>query len=124
MNILKINIILLLCVFCFTSSCQFQKKESDNTRISNQKIIQEIGTNVMELDSSITTIFQDSQNNYWFGSERQGAYYYDGKRLVQYTTKDGLGGNRIREIKEDNLGNVYFDCWSDIYKFDGKPSDS
>lgn len=53
-------------------------------------------------------VYQDSKNVYWFGSFETGVYRYDGKELVNYTTKHGLLNNRIDEIKEDDLGSIYF----------------
>ena len=35
-------------------------------------------------------------------------YRYDGKTLVNFTTKDGLDNNRIGGIQEDKAGNIYF----------------
>lgn len=68
-------------------------------------------------------IYQDSNNVYWFGSWETGVYKYDGKTLINYTTKHGLYTNRIDDIKEDKWGNIYFTGMnqnSTITKFDGK----
>lgn len=65
-------------------------------------------------------IFQDQQNNYWFGTMDQGVFKYDGKKLIQFTVDDGLCSNRIRDIQEDHLGNMFFDTGEGISKFDGK----
>ena len=46
-------------------------------------------------------IYQDKKNVYWFGSWETGVYKYDGKELVNFTTKHGLIKNRIDEIKEE-----------------------
>jgi hypothetical protein len=65
------------------------------------------------------------KNIYWFGSWETGVYKYDGKTLINYTTKHGLLNNRIDEIKEDKFGNIYFasaNATSSISKFDGKIS--
>ena len=80
------------------------------------------GDIVAELGKSIMLIYQDKNNNYWFGSWETGVYKYDGKELVNYTTKHGLLNNRIDEIKEDQLGNIYFvsaNASSAISKFNG-----
>jgi ligand-binding sensor domain-containing protein len=84
----------------------------------NQKTA--IGDTVSELDKTIFVVFQASNNDYWFGSDGQGVFRYDGKTIVHFTTKDGLCNNRIREIKEDKSGNIYFTTGSGISKFDGK----
>ena len=61
-------------------------------------------------------------NIYWFGSWETGVYRYDGKTLINFTTRHGLSNNRVDEIKEDKSGNIYFTgCHpnSTISKFDG-----
>lgn len=58
--------------------------------------------------NNIMVIYQDSKNNYWFGSWETGVYKYDGNKLINYTTQHGLFNNRIDEIKEDKFGNIYF----------------
>src|SRR5690606_30517876 len=68
-------------------------------------------------------IYQDKKNTYWFGSWETGVYRYDGKTLINYTTKHGLYTNRVDDIKEDKSGNIYFagmNSNSTIRKFDGK----
>ena len=81
------------------------------------------GDTISELGSSITVVYQDKNYNYWFGSWDTGVYKYDGKEIVNYTTKHGLLNNRIDEIKEDKFGHIYFvsaNKTSAISKFSGK----
>lgn len=78
------------------------------------------GDTVTELSNNIMIVYQDKRNNYWFGSWKDGVYRYDGKTIVHYTTKHGLSDNRVDEIKEDKLGNIYFNTSKGINKFDGK----
>lgn len=80
------------------------------------------GDTVPELGSSIMAVYQDKKDVYWFGSWETGVYKYDGKALVNFTTKHGLLNNRIDEIKEDKFGNIYFasaNATSAISKFNG-----
>ena len=80
------------------------------------------GDSVTELGKSIMVVYQDKKNNYWFGSWETGVYKYDGKQIINYTTKHGLINHRVDEIKEDNSGNIYFvsaNATSSISKFDG-----
>jgi ligand-binding sensor domain-containing protein len=80
----------------------------------------QIGNPVSEMSKSIFIVFQDKKNTYWFGSDGQGVYRYDGKTLVRFTTKDGLPNDRIREFQEDKAGNLYITTLRGISKFDGK----
>jgi ligand-binding sensor domain-containing protein len=81
------------------------------------------GDTVKALGSNIMVVYQDKQNVYWFGSWETGVYRYDGKTLINYTTKPGLPSNRVDEINEDNSCNIYItSCHphSTIAKFDGQ----
>lgn len=100
------------------------------TSCNGQTAVNKINTNshiegdtVNELGSNIMVVYQDKKNNYWFGSWKTGVYKYDGKTLINYTTKHGLFTNRVDEIKEDKTGNIYFAGMNPnatITKFDGK----
>jgi hypothetical protein len=81
------------------------------------------GDTVAELGSNIMVVYQDKRMNYWFGSWQTGVYKYDGKTLIQYTTKHGLFTDRVDDIEEDNAGNIYFSGMNPngtITKYDGK----
>lgn len=103
------------------TSCSGQ----DNSTVANRTITEQelsigIGDTVSELDQTIWIIFQDKNNHYWFGSDGQGIYRYDGKTILRFTTKDGLLNNRIRGIQEDKFGNVFISSLGGINKFDGE----
>lgn len=73
-----------------------------------------------EINKIVLSIFQDRNDNYWFGTNA-GAYRFDGKSLILFTTKDGLFQNQIQEIQEDLLGNIYFGTGGfGVSVFDGK----
>ena len=115
---MKLNILLFLAILTLFTSCNGQ---TSNQKKSTDQFV--IGDTVKELGSSIMVVYQDKKNVYWFGSWETGVYRYDGKTLINYTTKHGLPNNRIDEIKEDKSGNMYFiSCHphSTIAKFDGK----
>jgi hypothetical protein len=80
----------------------------------------ELGAVVQELSDSLLIVFQDGQHRHWFGSNGEGAYRFDGKTLVRYTTADGLIDDHIRQIQEDGSGNLYFNTSGGISKFDGR----
>lgn len=73
-----------------------------------------------EMSKNIMLVFQDRNNNYWFGSWLQGVYRYDGNAITHFTTKDGLADDRVNGIQEDKAGNIYFTTSSGISKFDGQ----
>jgi Two component regulator propeller len=80
----------------------------------------EIGEAVAELDPTILHIFRARNRDYWFGSDGAGVFRLVGKKLIRYSTKDGLANNQIRGIQEDDAGHIYFRTLGGISKFDGK----
>jgi ligand-binding sensor domain-containing protein len=77
------------------------------------------GEVVTELGKGVMYVLQTKNNDYWFGSNDNGVYRFDGKTLVNFSTKDGLASKRIRGIQEDKAGIVYFTTYEGISKFDG-----
>jgi hypothetical protein len=71
------------------AACTAARDQSSSPTSPSQVAQGEI---VSELDKAIWHVFQAKNGDYWFGSHDQGAYRYDGKTLVKYTTKDGLSG--------------------------------
>lgn len=117
---MKLNILLFLAILTLLTSCNGQPQKKITEHFIEQFVK---GDTVKELGRSIMVIYQDKKNIYWFGSWETGVYRYDGKTLINYTTKHGLPTNRVDEIKEDKSGNIYFNsCYphSTITKFDGK----
>lgn len=103
------------------TSCSGQNTSSvSNSSRNEQQPSIAIGDTVFELDKNIWIIFQDMNNHFWFGSDGQGVYRFDGKSILHFSTKDGLLNNRIRGIQEDKLGNVFITSLDGINKFDGQ----
>ena len=91
---MKLNILLFLSTISLLTSCNGQ---TSNQKKNSDQFIK--GDTIKELGKSIMVIYQDKKNVYWFGSWETGVYKYDGKELVNFTTKHGLIKNRIDEIK-------------------------
>jgi ligand-binding sensor domain-containing protein len=98
---------------------QDQKSKPDHTP-NDKKAPVATGEIVSELGKSVMYVFQAKNNDYWFGSNDRGVYRYDGKTLVNFTTKDGLVSNQIRGVQEDKAGHIYFTTYEGISKFDGR----
>jgi ligand-binding sensor domain-containing protein len=115
---MKLHILLFLHISVLLISCNGQNANQPKNHAPSID-----GDTVKELGSSIMVIYQDKKNTYWFGSWKTGLYRFDGKTLINYTTKHGLHNNRVDDIKEDKSGNIYFSGMnpnSTITKFDGK----
>ena len=73
-----------------TISCSGQNKSK------TVKSEDSFGTIVTELPQRIWAIFQDKNDNYWFGSNGYGVYMFDGNTITKYTKEDGLIDDAIR----------------------------
>jgi len=102
-------------VFFILLSCQGSRSTSEkgvNDSFPQTK-------NTFELDDRIWQVFQDSRGDFWFGSNGNGLYRYDGKMLSLYTEEAGLIDNTIRDIQEDKYGNIYIGTPTGVSKYDG-----
>lgn len=96
----------LIAVLIFFSSCNAQSNSRRDT-------VEEPGKNLWY-------IFQDKENRYWFGTDGDGLYCFDGKTTLHFTKKHGLCDNQIRGIQEDRSGNLYIHTVRGISKYDGR----
>lgn len=71
-------------------------------------------------NSPVTSILQDRVGNYWFGTDQDGLFRFDGKFLVQWQEKDGLCNNQVRKIQEDQAGNIWVGTANGVSRFDGQ----
>lgn len=78
-----------------------------------------IGDTVAEMHPAIWVIFQDKAGDFWYGSDGNGVYRYNGENLINYTSDHGLPNDRIREIKQDSKGLIYINTLGGVSKFDG-----
>jgi ligand-binding sensor domain-containing protein len=95
-------------------------EQKANSTSTHQKTAVAKGQTVSALGQSVMYIFQARNDDYWFGSNDRGVYRFNGKAIVNFTTKDGLASNQIRGVQEDKSGNIYFTTYEGISKFDGK----
>lgn len=114
----KFKIIVWCIVLLMASSC-YDKNPLLKTK-TPQIIRNPIGKAATELDNRIWAVFQDRNEHYWFGSNGNGLFYFDGKDLINYTSEDGLIDNTIRSVQEDSTGNLFFETPEGVSKFDGK----
>lgn len=109
--------LVLLYTLTLSGACSEQNQHK-NTGPDNRAA--SIGKVVSALDQQIWSIYQDQDQNYWFGSNGSGVFLYDGTMLRQFSTEDGLADDQIRQIIGDSTGNVYFDTPQGVSKFDGQ----
>lgn len=69
----------------------------------------------------VWTITNDKQGNLWIGTIDAGVWMFDGKTLINYTMKNGLGSNGIWTIYRDKNDKLWFGTDSaGVYIFNGK----
>lgn len=114
--ILKTTLILsVLTAFC---SCNGQnQKLTENKTEQIVSII--VGDTSSSLGKDLDCILQDKKGNYWFASNGEGVYLYNGKMLRHITNKDGLCSNFVLSIQEDINENLWFTTRDGICQFDG-----
>ncbi len=106
-----------ICLLIILTSCKIQDKSGENITHKNPDTE---GLTTATMDQSIWVIFQDRNNNYWWGSNGSGVYRYDSNEIVQITTNEGLVSNQIRGIQEDQSGNIYFDTPTGVNRWNGQ----
>lgn len=104
-------------IFCFSSNCLSTAQTNNSTNLIGPTIA--TGDTVNNISNNIMVIYQDMKNNYWFGSWQDGLYRYNGNTIIRFTTQDGLPDNRVEEIKEDKLGNIFFNTSKGLCQYNG-----
>jgi ligand-binding sensor domain-containing protein len=73
-----------------------------------------------QIGEYVTSVFEDSKGNLWFGTNGNGIARYDGEKLKYFTTKDGLPSDRVTGIIEDSNGIFWLHTGEGVSKYDGK----
>ena len=116
---MKLTTILFFSTLTLLTSCIGNiPKSKTNSDILQEQFIR--ADTVTKLGKHLWYVFQDTKNNYWFSSNGEGVYCYDGKTIVNFTTKHGLANDTTRQIQEDKKGNIFIATFGGISKFDGK----
>ncbi|MGL5890653.1 MAG: ligand-binding sensor domain-containing protein [Bacteroidia bacterium] len=113
-----LNAISLFCILTGLSFCNGQEQHPTENKPPQLSVFS-LGETVTNLGKDIGCIFQDRNNNYWFASNGQGVYRYDGKTLTNITDKNGLCSNFVTRIEEDINGNLWFSTRDGICRLSG-----
>ncbi len=71
-------------------------------------------------DNAIRSIYEDSRGYLWIGTDA-GVSCWDGEIFNTYNTLDGLAGNKVWWIDEDEDGNMWFACFGGgLSRFNGQ----
>lgn len=74
---------------------------------------------VLKFNSGISAIHHDSQGRYWFGSLKQGLAVLDGQHFKYFTHHEGLIGDQIRSIQEDQSGTIWIATDRGVHSYEG-----
>lgn len=77
------------------------------------------GDTVTQIGSYIRCIYQDADNAYWFATDGEGLYRYDGHNAVQYTTRHGLCSDNVWNVLRGNDGKLYVQTRDGVCNFNG-----
>ncbi len=83
-----------------TTDVQEPDASPPSPTITTRDLAEQIGTYVIEA-------FQDRDGNYWFGTG-DAVCRYDGESLTYFNEEDGLGGNAVTAILQDEGGAMWF----------------
>ena len=96
------------------------ENKSTEKEMSTAESLSAAQSDTLKFTSGISSIFQDSKGNYWFGSLQDGVAVYNGKSFLYFTNNDGLTDNQIHSIQEDNDGLIWFNTQNGVSSYDGK----
>lgn len=116
--------IVLIIVHVFLSACSGSQSQSVviNQQMSNGYIgggIIALGKQVKKLGKNIDCIRQDKNGKYWIASNGDGVFTYDGKKILQLTTDDGLCSNYVFSMEFDTKDNIWFTTRDGICMYNG-----
>lgn len=131
---------LLLLTWLFLLSCNAQEKsgiqeKKESTTSVTKKVkeaapikgdplpaylmLQPQNVPMFQFDSGVRSMFEDSKGKFWYGTDKDGLYLFDGMALQHFTIEDDLPDNQIRNIYEDQKGHIWIDTGTGICHYDG-----
>lgn len=113
----KINLIYLILILTLNLSCV--EKRSTEKKTNKSELVVTSKTDTLKFTSGITAIFQDSKDNYWFGSLQEGVAVYKDSSFFYFTNQEALTDNQIHSIQEDKEGIIWFNTQNGVSSYDG-----
>ncbi|MEL6972027.1 MAG: two-component regulator propeller domain-containing protein [Bacteroidota bacterium] len=107
-------------ILILTLNCSCIEKKPAAAETDKPSLTQLPKLDTFRFSSGTRSIFQDSNGNYWIGTNGQGVCLFDGTSFAYFSAQEGLSGNQIRSIQEDKYGNIWFGTGSGVSSYDGK----
>lgn len=111
---MKLIIIFTLSILSISCQSQESKVKTRKNSASDKLVIES------QIGEYVTSVYEDSKGNLWFGTLKYGIAKYDGDKLIYFTTKDGLPSDRVTGIIEDSSGTFWLNTGDGLSKYDGK----
>lgn len=92
---------------------------TDEKGLSNPGFVKNLGEKKGTL-ARVWAINEDAHGELWVATVDAGAWRYDGKKMTNYTTKDGLATYTVTAIYKDKKGKLWFGTAGDVYQFNGR----
>lgn len=110
--------ILVASLFFILISCAQNESNQHTSEITID--LKQLGADTLKFTSGITAIFNDSNGNFWIGSQQEGLALYRGDSLTYFTVNEGLADNQVRSIQEDHRGQVLIETAKGVSRFNGR----
>ena len=69
---------------------------------------------------NVAGMLEDKAGNIWVASSDKGVFRYDGKSVVNFKSRPGLGGNYAGGMAQDKRGDMWFIMQNGFCRFDGE----
>lgn len=111
------------CVFVFLlllvslTSCSSQvKEELPKSKTGTARLPRAQG---VFKDASVGCALQDKAGNFWFGTNGEGLYRYNGRTFIHFSEKEGLDSDYIYALLEDKTGTIWIGTRTGLCRYDG-----
>jgi len=106
---------LIVLILAIITSCNSSKSKVATNKLNNS-IKRDT---VSQIGNYVTSAFEDSKEQLWFGTIEKGIARYDGTQLKYFTKEEGLPSNRAVNVIEDSDGVYWLGTGEGLSKFDG-----
>jgi ligand-binding sensor domain-containing protein len=120
--IILLRYIALIIVTSINISCNGQGQTKSNSENVVDKNPKEKLNHPIQYNSGdvVTMGLLDKEGNMWFATTEEGVFKYNGGTFTNYSIEDGLCGNQVWAILEDQDGIIWFGTETGLCKYIGK----
>jgi|GEM_PF-3698061 len=124
MNTSKLIVFSIFLSFIFycnaQENCIAEKKHLPNELYGMFNYPNDKAESILNVNAYISCIYQDQEDNIWFGTIGRGVIRYDGENYEYLKMKDGLIDDTVKSISQDQEGNFWFGTPAGISFYNGR----